>query len=159
MIGKILLHTGKNLMGLGVEIRIERFFFQPQLSAWLAIGTQPCYKAPGDLRVKIAETQWLTSSEWGCPPNNDPKMALEQPNRSLKNSSKVKCWQRCSVYSKFSWDLEKFWFNIGNLIINWAPLCPTNIASQKDYSHNLTKYMKWGAHKKFQFTNCLVIRE
>ena len=57
MIGKILLHTGKNLMGLGVEIRIKKFLFQPQLRAWLAIGTQPCYKAPGDLRVKIAETQ------------------------------------------------------------------------------------------------------
>ena len=57
MIGKILLHTGKDLMGLGVEIRTERFLFQPQLGAWLAIGIQPCYKAPGDLRVKIVETQ------------------------------------------------------------------------------------------------------
>ena len=56
MIGKILLHTGKNLMGLDVAIRIARFLFQPQLGAWLGIGTQPCYNAPGDLRVKIAET-------------------------------------------------------------------------------------------------------
>ena len=44
-------------MGLGVEIKTERFLFQPQLGAWLAIGIQPCYKAPGNLRVKIAETQ------------------------------------------------------------------------------------------------------
>ena len=57
MIGKILLHTGKNLMGLGVAIRTGRFLFQLQLGTWLGIGTQPCYKAPGDLRFKIAETQ------------------------------------------------------------------------------------------------------
>ena len=56
MIGKILLHTGKNLMGLDVAIRTGRFLFQPQLGAWLGIGTQPCYNAPSDLRVKIAET-------------------------------------------------------------------------------------------------------
>ena len=57
MIGKILLHTGNNLIGLDVAIRIGRLLFQPQLGAWLGIGTQPCYNAPGDLRVKIAETQ------------------------------------------------------------------------------------------------------
>ena len=57
MIGKILFYTGKNLMGLDVAIRIGRFLFQPQLGAWLGIGTQPSYKTPGDLRVKIVETQ------------------------------------------------------------------------------------------------------
>ena len=57
MIGKMLLHTGNNLIGLDVAIRIGRLLFQPQLGAWLGIGTQPCYNAPGDLRVKIAETQ------------------------------------------------------------------------------------------------------
>ena len=57
MIGKMLLHTGKNIMGLGITIKIGRFPVQSLLSAWLGIGIQPCYKAPGDLRVKIAETQ------------------------------------------------------------------------------------------------------
>ena len=44
-------------MGLGVAIIIGRFLLQHQLVAWLDIGTLPCYKAPGDLRVTIAETQ------------------------------------------------------------------------------------------------------
>ena len=57
MIGKMLLHTGKNIMGLGITIKIGRFPVQSLLNAWLGIGIQPCYKAPGDLRVKIAETQ------------------------------------------------------------------------------------------------------
>ena len=57
MIGKIRLHTEKNFMGLGVAIIIGRFLLQPELVAWLDIGTLPCYKAPGDLRVAIAETQ------------------------------------------------------------------------------------------------------
>ena len=29
-------------------------------------------------------TQWLTSGEWGCPIDNGPKLALGQPNSSLK---------------------------------------------------------------------------
>ena len=57
MIGKIRLDTGKNFMDLGVAIIIGRFLLQPELVAWLDIGTLPCYKAPGDLRVAIAETQ------------------------------------------------------------------------------------------------------
>ena len=103
MIGKILLHTGKNLMGLGVAIIIGRFLLQHQLVAWLDIGTLPCYKAPGDLRVTIAETQWLASGGCRCAPDNGPKMALGQPIRSLKKSSRLKCWQKYPVYSKFSW--------------------------------------------------------
>ena len=57
MIGQKLVQTGKNLMGLGVAIRTGRFLFQQQLGVWLGIGSLPCYKAPGDLWVKIAETQ------------------------------------------------------------------------------------------------------
>ena len=76
MIGKMLLHAGKNIMGLGITIKIERFPVQSLLGAWLGIGIQPCYKAPGDLRVKIAETQWLTLDEWGFPPYNGPKIAV-----------------------------------------------------------------------------------
>ena len=76
MIGKMLLHTGKNIMGLGISIKIGRFPVQSLLGAWLGIGIQPCYKAPGDLRVKIAETQWLTLGEWGFPPYNGPKIAV-----------------------------------------------------------------------------------
>ena len=55
-------------MGLGAGIGTGRLVFQPQSGAWLGIGTQPCYKAPDDLWVKIAETQWLISGDWGCPP-------------------------------------------------------------------------------------------
>ena len=30
------------------------------------------------------KTQWLTSGEWGCPLDNGPKLAMGQPNSSLK---------------------------------------------------------------------------
>ena len=82
MIGKILLHTGENLMGLGLAIRVGTFPVQPLLCAWPDLGTQPCYKTPGNLRVKIAEKQWLKSGDWGCSPDNGPKMAVGQPNGS-----------------------------------------------------------------------------
>ena len=86
MIGKILLHTGENLMGLGLAIRVGTFPVQSLLCAWPDIGTQPCYKTPGNPRVKIAEKiaekQWLKSSEWGCSPDNGPKMDVGQPNGS-----------------------------------------------------------------------------
>ena len=82
MIGKILLHTGENLMGLGLAIRAGTFPVQPLLCAWPDIWTQPCYKTPGNLRVKIVEKQWLKSGEWGCFPDNGPKMAAGQPNLS-----------------------------------------------------------------------------
>ena len=32
--------------------------------------------------VGIAQTQWLTSGEWACPLDSDPKLAVEQPNSS-----------------------------------------------------------------------------
>ena len=53
---------------------------QTPLSARPGLKTQPCYEAPGDLRVEIAKTQWLTSGEWDCPLDNGPKLAMEQPN-------------------------------------------------------------------------------
>ena len=31
-----------------------------------------------------SKTQWLTSDEWGCPLDNDPKLAVGQPKSSLK---------------------------------------------------------------------------
>ena len=49
------MHTGENLMGLGLAIRVGTFPVQSLLCAWPDIGTQPCYKTPGNLRVKIAE--------------------------------------------------------------------------------------------------------
>ena len=39
-------------------------------------------KAPRDLWVEIAKAQWLTSGEWECPLDNDPKLAMVQPNKS-----------------------------------------------------------------------------
>ena len=35
------------------------------------------------------KTQWLTSGKWGCPLNNDPKLAVRYPNSSFK---KINCW-------------------------------------------------------------------
>ena len=55
MIRKMLQHTGENLMGLGLTIRVGTFPVQSLVYAWPDIGTQPCYKTPGNLRVKIAE--------------------------------------------------------------------------------------------------------
>ena len=88
MIGKILLHNGKNLMGLDIAIKIGRFSVQSLLGAWPGIGIQPCYKAPGDLRVKIAKTQWLTSGEWDFPPYNGTKMAVGSQTKLNKIRSK-----------------------------------------------------------------------
>ena len=41
-----------------------------------------CYKVPSNLQIKIVKMQWLTFGEWGCPPDNDPKLAVGQPNSS-----------------------------------------------------------------------------
>ena len=34
-------------------IRIERFLVKTPFDAWPGLGTQPCYKAPDDLRLKM----------------------------------------------------------------------------------------------------------
>ena len=85
-------------MGWGITIRIERFPVQPGL------GTQPCYKDPSDLQVKIVKTQWSTSSDWGCPINNGPKLAVGQPNSSKKKYKKgylewAKTERNCSKFT------------------------------------------------------------
>ena len=33
---------------------------QTPLDAWLGLGIQPHYESPGDPRVKIDKTKWLT---------------------------------------------------------------------------------------------------
>ena len=53
---------------------------QTPLGARLGLGTQPRYEPPCDLRAEIVQTQWLTSSEWGCPLYNCSKLAVGQPN-------------------------------------------------------------------------------
>ena len=45
------------LLGLGVTIRVRGFPVQTPLGNRLGLGTQPCYEAPADFRVKILETQ------------------------------------------------------------------------------------------------------
>ena len=72
-------------MDKGVPVRIRRFPVQTPLSTKLSLGTQPRYKAPSDLWVEIVKMQWLTLSEWGCPHDNGPKLAMGQPNNSPKN--------------------------------------------------------------------------
>ena len=36
-----------------------------------------------DLQVENVKTQWLTSTEWDCPRDDSPKLAVGQPNSSL----------------------------------------------------------------------------
>ena len=43
---------------------------------------------------KFKKTQWLTSGQWGCPLDNGPKLAVRQPNSSLKKKKSF-----CSVSS------------------------------------------------------------
>ena len=61
---------------------IYDFIQSSPLGALLGLESQPCYEAPGDLWVENVKPQWLTSSEWGCPLDNGPKLAMGQPNSS-----------------------------------------------------------------------------
>ena len=45
------------ILGQGVVIRIGRFPVQTPLGVWLDLGTQPSFKAPGDLQLEIVKTQ------------------------------------------------------------------------------------------------------
>ena len=58
------------------------FPVQTQLGALLGLGTHACYEASSDLWVKYVKTQWLTTGDWGCTPNNGPELAAGQPNSS-----------------------------------------------------------------------------
>ena len=49
---------------------------------WLGLETQLCYEAPDDLQVNYVKMQWLTLGKWGCPLDNDPELAVGQPNSS-----------------------------------------------------------------------------
>ena len=51
---------GSDLVGYSNAIRITIVQGQTPLGAQLNLGTQPSYKAPKDLRVKMVETQRLT---------------------------------------------------------------------------------------------------
>ena len=62
-----------------------RFPVQTPLGARPGLGTQLRYEAPGDLRVEyVKRRQRLTAGERGCPLDNGPKLAVGQPNSSLK---------------------------------------------------------------------------
>ena len=56
-------------------------------SCWCArsyCGNQRYYEFAGGLRAALEIVLWLTSREWGCLFFSDPKLALVQPNASLK---------------------------------------------------------------------------
>ena len=71
-------------------IRIGRFAVETALDARPGLGTQFRYEAPGDRRVEIVKTQWLTSSWSSCLLENGPKLAVGQPNNSGKKFKKIK---------------------------------------------------------------------
>ena len=71
-------------MDEGVVIRIRKVPVQTPLGTPPGLGTQPRYEAPGDLQVENEKTKWLTSAEQGCLLNNGWKLAMGQPNSSLK---------------------------------------------------------------------------
>ena len=60
------------LLDKGIAIRIGSFLVQTPQGAWLGLGTQPCYEAPGDLQLEIVEnavSNRLSPQEWpkfGC---------------------------------------------------------------------------------------------
>ena len=57
---------GSGGVDLGFSIRIGRFRFKSHKGHSAGL-TNPRYVDLGDLRVKIVDRQWLTSSKWYCP--------------------------------------------------------------------------------------------
>ena len=52
---RIFFFRESGLVGSGVVIRIARFLVQVPLGAWPGSGSQPSYRAPGDLPIEIME--------------------------------------------------------------------------------------------------------
>ena len=50
-------------------------------------GTQPYYKAPGNIQVELAQAQWWTLTGWSCPLDNDLKLASRQLNWWYKKNN------------------------------------------------------------------------
>ena len=67
-------------MGSGITIRIRKFLVQTPLGPRVGLRTQPCYKAPRDLQVKIVKTQCLTSGETVPSIMAQTKLVMGQPN-------------------------------------------------------------------------------
>ena len=86
LVFKIHMCIYHNSLGLFIEkhlgVRVRGFPVQTPLGNRLGLGTQPCYEAPADFRVKILEKQWSTSGEWRYPFHNDPQLDVGQPNSS-----------------------------------------------------------------------------
>ena len=78
----LFLYSQGNRSGLRRPKRI--ILVETQLDAQPGLGTQRCYKATSDLKVKIYKMQWLTSSEWGCSLNDSLKLVMGQPNSREK---------------------------------------------------------------------------
>ena len=54
-----------------------------ELGNRMGLGSQPRYKAPGDLHVEnVKHSDKHRVSEWSCPLDNGPKLAVGQPNSS-----------------------------------------------------------------------------
>ena len=63
------------------------------------------------------KTQWLTSGEWGCPLDNDPKLAVRQPNSSLKKKKKIHTLASWPKTEKFHRSSYAQWDYFGNAIL------------------------------------------
>ena len=57
------MFSESGLVGQGVVIKVKRFPVQTPRDAWLGLGTQAHYEAPGDLQVKNPKAQQLTLGE------------------------------------------------------------------------------------------------
>ena len=66
-----------------LQLESECSKFKLPQNARPGLGNQPRYEAPDDLKVEIVKTQWLISVSEAIPSNNDLKLAVGQPNRSL----------------------------------------------------------------------------
>ena len=83
-IGRFQNHTliiigESSLVGQGITFRIGRFPVPTRLVAWSGFGTQPCYKALGDLQVEIYK------KHSGFPLDSGPKLVMGQPSSRKKN--------------------------------------------------------------------------
>ena len=127
-----VLNEAQILLTLNEEHKTV-FGEKPPMIGWRKDRTLKDYRWPLGQKSKI---QWLTSGEWGCPLDNDPKLALGQPKSSLKKRVKInnkdtkesKSALRNGKHCQVCHNIEETWefedtdgnkFDIWKGVINW----------------------------------------